>query len=117
MRTSTRALRTQRNPPGYGAPLKSGNALPAPLDLGEVGEVGKDDGDVFAETYARGRGAGMGDEDEGVGEGGSSSYGIPTSIPKSSMMPRGGGRSTIASRSCGIWMVVRSGRLGGTWWR
>jgi hypothetical protein len=93
---------TAKAPPGYGAPLKSGNALPAPLDLGEVGEVGKDDGDAFAETYGRGGGAGMGDEDEG--EGGSSSYGTPASIPNSSMMPRGGGRSTMASRSCRMGM-------------
>lgn len=99
---SVQHLRASTRVPSYVAPLKSGNVLPAP-DLGDVGDVGKDDGDdALAETYARGGGgAGVGDKFEGVGDGGSSSNGPPTSIPKSSIMPRGGGRSTIASRSCG----------------
>ena len=84
----------------YVGPLKGGNALPGPFALGDVGDVGN-------------AGAG-GDPSEG--EGGTSSYGpvgMLTSIPKSSMMPRGGGRSTIASRSCRTGRIGKFGGLGG----
>jgi hypothetical protein len=83
-----------------GAPLSRGNALPAPFTRGGVGEIGEGDGDPPNETYGRGAGAGA-----HAGEDGTSSYGpawMPASIPNASMMPRGGERSTIASRSCGV---------------